>query len=153
VRVMDNNLRSMFQILARRFGFLSEQCCENCCRESISLMQSHILFEIKKQHKPSIQDIANELGVDITTFSRQIKALVERGLVKKTPEPNDNRIQILSLTPEGEAIDQSIDFQVNKNLYSVLEHLSDFERESVIRSIKLLNDSMEKSNICCIPPR
>jgi DNA-binding MarR family transcriptional regulator len=78
---------------------------------------------------------------------------VERGLVKKTPEPNDNRIQILSLTPEGEAIDQSIDFQVNKNLYNVLEHLSDFERESVIRSIKLLNDSMEKSNTCCIPPR
>ncbi|MGI2295942.1 MarR family winged helix-turn-helix transcriptional regulator [Paenibacillus sp. GXUN7292] len=150
----ENNLRAMFLILARRFGFLSEQCCDNnCCGQEISLTQSHILFEIKQQNNPSIQDVSNALGVDITTFSRQVKALVEKGLVKKTPHPDDNRIQVLSLTPEGEAINLSIDVQVNQNLYEVLSHLSDFERESVIRSIGLLNDAMLKSKSCCTPLR
>ncbi|WP_029192528.1 MarR family winged helix-turn-helix transcriptional regulator [Paenibacillus harenae] len=149
----NNNLRAMFLVLARRFGFLSELCCENCCGQEISLVQSHILFEIKNQHNPSIQDVANALGADITTFSRQVKALAEKGLVKKTPHQDDNRVQILSLTPEGEAVNLGIDIQVNQNLYDVLSHLSDFERDSVIRSIGLLNDAMLKSKSCCTPLR
>lgn len=150
---MQHNLRAEFLIMARRFGFLSENCCDNCCGQEISLIQSNILFEINNQHNPSIQNVSNALGVDITTFSRQVKSLVERGLVKKTPHPDDNRIQILSLTPDGESIHRNIDIQMNQNLYDALSHLSDFERESIFRSIKLLNEAMLKSNSCCTPLR
>ena len=149
---MEANLREAFQLLARRFGFLCENCC--CCGEKeVSLMQSHILFEINRLHQPSVQEAANALGVELTTFSRQIKALVERGLVKKSPHPSDNRVQILGLTPEGSAVERRIHNQVNGMLQEVLSHLSDFERESVIRSIYLLNEAMQKSRTCCIPPR
>ncbi|WP_248924507.1 MarR family winged helix-turn-helix transcriptional regulator [Paenibacillus hamazuiensis] len=150
---MENNLRGMFQLMARRFGLLSERCCETCCGDRLTVMQSHVLFEIKRRHNPSIQDVANALGMDVTTFSRQAKTLAEKGLIKKTPAPSDNRIQILSLTPEGAALEQSVDEQVNETLRQLLSHLSDFERESVIRSIGLLNDAMQKSNLCCIPPK
>lgn len=151
---MENtNLRSLFQMIVRRFGFLNEQCCENCCGEEISLLQSHILYEIKRQNDPSMQEVAGALGIDITTFSRQIKTLVDRELVKKTPHPNDNRINILSLTEKGETMEINIDQEMNHYLSQILSHLSEYERESVIRSVKLLNDAMKKSESYCCPPK
>lgn len=151
---MENtNLRSLFQMIVRRFGFLNEQCCENCCGEEISLLQSHTLYEIKRQNDPSMQEVAGALGIDITTFSRQIKTLVDRELVKKTPHPNDNRINILSLTEKGETMELNIDQEMNHYLNQILSHLSEYERESVIRSVKLLNDAMKKSESYCCPPK
>ncbi|MDQ6418363.1 MarR family winged helix-turn-helix transcriptional regulator [Paenibacillus sp. LHD-117] len=147
------NVRNMFQILSRNFGLLNEQCCDSCCGQEVSLVQSHILYEINRQHKPSMQEIAGALGMDITTFSRQVKTLVEKDLVKKTPHPTDNRINILSLTPEGLSIENSINLTVNAQLNGVLSRMSEFERETVLRSIQLFNDAMLQSGSCCVPPK
>ncbi|MCH1626898.1 MarR family winged helix-turn-helix transcriptional regulator [Ferdinandcohnia quinoae] len=144
------NLREIFQVMTRRFGFLNKNCCSigGC---DISLIQSHILYEIDQQHNPSMQQIAETLGTDITTFSRQVQSLVKMKLVKKTPDTDDRRIYILSLTTEGKFIATSIDEQMNTFLNEVFSHMNEFEKETVIRSIRLLNDAMEKSSMCCAP--
>ncbi|WP_373231466.1 MarR family winged helix-turn-helix transcriptional regulator [Cohnella sp.] len=151
--MMTANLRTTFQLLMRRYGNLSENCCESCCDSSITLLQSNIMHEIKRQHNPSMQEIAYALGIDITTFSRQVKTLVESNLVKKTPDPQDNRIQILTLTQEGERLNMEIDKQVNSDLNQVLSQLSEFERQSVINALRLLDKAMLQSNVCCPPPK
>lgn len=147
---MENtNLRTLFQLIVRRFGFLNDQCCDKCCGEDISAVQSHILFEVKRQSSPSMQDVAKALGLDITTFSRQVKTLVDKGYVKKTPHPNDNRVNLLSLTAKGENVEGNIDNEMNQYIANILSHLSEYECESVVRSIQLLNNAMQKT----IPPR
>lgn len=147
------NVRNLFQILSRNFGLLNEQCCDSCCGQEVSLVQSHILYEINRQHKPSMQEIAGALGMDITTFSRQVKTLVDKGFVKKTPHPSDNRINILALTPEGLNVENNINLTVNAQLNGVLSMLTAFERDTLLRSIQLFNDTMQKSDSCCVPPR
>ncbi|WP_449536540.1 MarR family winged helix-turn-helix transcriptional regulator [Ferdinandcohnia sp. Marseille-Q9671] len=147
------NLRSLFQMFVRRFGFLHEQCCDSCCGEDISLLQSHILYEITRQKQPSMQEVAGALGIDITTFSRQIKTLVDKDLVKKTPHPDDNRVNILSLTQKGKSMESNIDRTMNDYLTHILSHLSEYERDSVIRSVQLLDDAMKKSQGFSCPPR
>lgn len=142
------NLRELFQVMTRSFGLLNKNCCSTGGYD-ISLIQSHILYEIDHQHKPSIQQIADTLGTDITTFSRQIQSLVKMNLVKKTPDPVDRRISILSLTTEGKFIATTIDHEMNSYLNEVFSHMNEFEKETVIRSIKLLNDAMAKSSVCC----
>lgn len=145
----DTNLRTLFQLIVRRFGFLNDQCCDSCCGEEVSPSQSHILFEVARQSNPSMQDVAKALGLDITTFSRQVKSLVERGYLKKTPHPSDNRVNLLSLTAKGESVEGNITREMNQYIRQILSHLSEYERESVIRSIQLLNEAMQKT----IPPR
>ena len=147
---MEENLRELFQIMTRRFGFLNKNCCTAGGYE-ISLIQSHILYEIDRQHKPSMQQVAEALGTDITTFSRQVQSLVKMNMVKKTPDPDDRRVHILSLTTEGKYVATVIDQQMKSYLNEVFSHLNEFERETVIRSIKLLNDAMGKSKMCCAP--
>lgn len=145
------NVRELFQIMTRRFGFLNKNCCSagGC---DISLVQSHILYEIDRQHKPSMQQAAEALGTDLTTFSRQIQSLIKMNLVKKTPDPNDQRVNLLTLTTEGKYVAGSIDQQMNDYLNEIFSHMNDFEKDTVIRSIKLLNEAMAKSGQCCSTP-
>lgn len=145
------NLRELFQIMTRRFGFLNKNCC-SVAGIDISLAQSYILYEIDRRHNPSMQQIAEAMGTDITTFSRQVQALAKLNLVTKTPDLNDKRVYILSLTTEGKFVATTIDQQMNAYLNEVFSHLNEFEQDTVIRSLKLLVGAMEKSGTCCSLP-
>lgn len=145
------NVRELFQIMTRRFGFMNKNCC-SAGGFDISLIQSHILYEIDRQHKPSMQQVAEALGTDITTFSRQVQSLIKIKLVKKTPDPDDRRVNLLSLTTEGKYVAASIDRQMNEYLNEIFSHMNDFEKETVIHSIKLLNEAMAKSGQCSSTP-
>ena len=144
------NTRELFQVMTRRFGLLNKNCCQ-IGGHDISLIQSHILYELLRRDKPSMQQVADTLGMDITTFSRQIQTLVKMELVLKTPLPEDRRISQLSLTAQGKYVAAKIDAEMNQYLNEVFSNMSEFEREMVIKSVKLLNEAMSKSTVCCKP--
>lgn len=144
------NIRELFQIMTRRFGFLNKNCCQIGSNE-ISLIQSHILYEIDRTNRPSMQQIAETLGIDITTFSRQIQTLIKMELVTKTSLPEDRRVHQLTLTTQGKFIASAIDAQMNQYLDEVFANMSEFEKDMVIKSVKLLNEAMAKSTVCCKP--
>ncbi|MFC0298556.1 MarR family winged helix-turn-helix transcriptional regulator [Geobacillus jurassicus] len=144
------DIRQLFHVMTKRFGLLNKNCC-SVGGIGISLVQSHILYEIDRLKTPSIQQAADALGMDVTTFSRQIQTLVKMNLVKKTPYPEDRRIHLLSLTAEGKYLAAKIDAEMNHYLNEVFSYMSEFEKETVLRSIQLLNDCMAKSSVCCKP--
>ncbi len=90
--------------------------------------------------------------IDITTFSRQVQSLIKMKLVMKSPDQDDRRISILSLTPDGKAVADDIDQQMNQYLKEVFSTMSEDEKQIVITSIQLLNKSMAKTNKCCTTP-
>jgi DNA-binding MarR family transcriptional regulator len=144
------NYRSIFHVLTRRFGLLNKNCC-TVGKVEISTVQSHIIYEIDQINQPSMNQIAEALGIDMSTFSRQIQTLIKMGLVKKTQHHEDKRAYILSLTTEGKFVATSISTEMNVYLEEVFSDLNEFEREIVIKSIKRLNESMAKSTVCCKP--
>jgi len=144
------NKRELFQVLSRRFGLLNKNCCTVGGFE-ISTVHSHILYEIDKQTNPTMQQVADTLGIDVTTFSRQIQTLIKLKLVTKDPSVEDKRYYILSLTTEGKFLATSIETTMNTYLNEVFSHMNEFEQETVLRSIKVLNNAMAKSSICCTP--
>ena len=144
------NVRELFQVMTRRFGLLNKNCCQVGGTE-ISVVQSHILYELLRRSKPSMQQVAETLGMDITTFSRQIQTLVKMELVVKSPLPEDRRVFQLSLTTQGKYVAAKIDADMNQYLNEVFANMSDFERDMVLKSIQLLNGAMSKSSVCCKP--
>ncbi|AWC32509.1 MarR family winged helix-turn-helix transcriptional regulator [Bacillus cytotoxicus] len=145
-----NDARELFQVFARRFGFLNKNCCSIGGVE-ISLVQSHILCEISKRDQPSMQIVSEALGMDITTFSRQIQTLVKKKFVAKTPSPQDRRIHTLSLTTEGTFVVATINEQMNQYLNEVFSKMSPFEKDMILNSIQLLNNAMQDTDVCCKP--
>lgn len=111
------------------------------CNE-VSIVQSSILQEIAMLTMPSMQEVALAVGMDITTFSRQIGTLEKKGLVFKKPNDKDRRIYILSLTDKGEEVIKTINRIIAVKMEQSLSSMNDFERETVIRSMHVLEKKL-----------
>jgi DNA-binding MarR family transcriptional regulator len=135
-------VREQLQLFTRRFGLLNASCCDECCGEQVSLAQSHVLFEVRRAGSPSMQRVAEELGMDITTFSRQVKGLEKKGLVVRSVSTGDRRVSLLALTGEGLHMLEKIDRYMSGRLERVFAGMSDFERETVVRSLGVLNEAI-----------
>lgn len=139
------SVREQLQIFTRRFGLLNASCCDECCGEQVSMAQSHILFEVRRLENPSMQQVAEELGMDVTTFSRQAKSLEAKGLVTRRVSPDDRRVSLLGLTDEGTRVLIQIDNYMAEGLDHIFAQMSVFERDTVIRSLGLLNEAVTKA--------
>lgn len=139
-----NSIREELQLFVRRFGLLNSSCCEECCGEQLSLAQGHVLYEIRRVGRPSMQQVAEELGMDITTFSRQAKSLAAKGLIVRRVSPDDRRVNLLELTGAGEAIMVRIDSYMAERIGKVFDQMSGFEQETVTRSLGLLNQALAR---------
>ncbi|MSN26029.1 MAG: MarR family transcriptional regulator [Geobacter sp.] len=139
------SVREKLQIFARRFGLLNAACCDECCGEQVSLAQSHILFEIRRSGAPSMQQVAEELGMDVTTFSRQAKGLDAKGLIVRKVSPDDRRVTLLGLTDAGADVLARIDSYMTGRIDQIFASMTDFERETVVRSLGLLNEAVAKA--------
>ncbi|MBP3950386.1 MarR family winged helix-turn-helix transcriptional regulator [Bacillus suaedae] len=141
------NIREVFQVFGRRFGILNKNCCG--VGEAVTPVQSHIIYEIAKLKEGSMQEVAEVLNSDITTFSRQIQTLVKMGLVSKHASVKDKRMYLLSLTKKGMEVHTGIGEEMERNLENLFKNMTLFEQETVIRSLQLLNKHMGESTSCC----
>jgi DNA-binding MarR family transcriptional regulator len=141
--------RELLIIFVRRFGLLNASITHGCCGEKVSIVQSHILYEIERQQNPSMQKIAEALGIDITTFSRQIKSLHKKGIIEKRANKEDGRVFLLSLTSEGKRIKGRIDSEMNRYIQQILLQMSSEEQEKVIRAVTQLNEALIKTGNAC----
>jgi DNA-binding MarR family transcriptional regulator len=143
-----SSVREELQLFVRRFGLLNASCCDQCCGEQVSMVQSHILYEIRRAESPSMQQVAEELGMDITTFSRQAKSLEAKGLTVKRVSPDDRRVSLLGLSPAGEDVLGRIDRYMADRIERLFSSMTSFERETVIRSLGLLNSALATTGCC-----
>ena len=142
------SVREILQLFVRRFGLLNAACCDECCGEQVSLAQSHILFEIRRKGAPSMQQVAEELGMDVTTFSRQAKGLEAKRLIVRTVSSEDRRVSLLSLTNAGKDALERIDKYMANRIEQIFSSMSTFERETVVRSLGLLNEALDRVGCC-----
>lgn len=144
------DVRAILQITMRRFGMLNKNCC-SVEDHDISQVQSHILYELARTEGPSMQQVAETIGMDITTFSRQIQTLVKMELVEKRQSSEDKRMYHLYLTEKGDKLEDEINQQMLHYLTNVFSNISEKESVEVVQSLKVLNAAMSKSSMCCKP--
>ena len=54
-------------------------------------------------------DVADSTALDLSTVSRHLRALEDAGLLTRSPDPDDRRASLLSLTDEGRvALDHAV---------------------------------------------
>ncbi len=141
-------MREKLQVFVRRFGLLNASCCEVCCGEQVSIVQSHILFEVRRIGAPSMQQVAEELGVDVTTFSRQAKTLETKGLIIRSISPDDRRVNLLGLTDRGWQVLAQIDRYMETKIEQIFSSMTPFERDTVIGALGLLNEAVARTGGC-----
>ncbi|MFZ5846281.1 MarR family winged helix-turn-helix transcriptional regulator [Nocardioides pakistanensis] len=60
------------------------------------------LMKVLRQRGPlRLSTLATALEVDASTVSRQVRHLEDRGLLERSPDPDDGRAHRIGLSPEG----------------------------------------------------
>lgn len=62
------------------------------------------LARIRDLQPVRISDLADVIDTERSTVSRQVAELTSLGLVSRSPDPDDGRAAVLSLTEEGQAV-------------------------------------------------
>ena len=82
-------------------------------------------------------------SVDKGAVSRQVQALLELGLIERSPDPEDRRAMILAVTEEGRRRLATIAQARRRQLTTRLESWSDEELSAFVRSLARYNASLE----------
>jgi DNA-binding MarR family transcriptional regulator len=90
-------------------------------------------------------DLAADTYLDLSTVSRQIRSLVDRGLVDRTPDPDDRRGALLSATASGVAAYEHYRDQRNEQLARLLDSWPPEDRFQLIRLFGRLNDDFAEN--------
>lgn len=91
-------------------------------------------------------DLAADAFLDLSTVSRQVRSLVERGLVERYPDPEDRRGTLLRPTDAGHAAFQQYRRQRDRELAALLEPWPPEDRNALIRLLGRLNDDLERGH-------
>lgn len=124
----DISLLIKLVLMVRRFR---NQLDEGLRRIDQSTARMEMLSAILNMQGPKSQtDLARRLRVEAATVTRMVDILGKEGLVERTPDPNDRRVNLLSISPKGEAVLEEI-FRVYDRLRNHL--LQDLAAEDVER--------------------
>ena len=100
-------------------------------------------MRILRQGERCMSDVAAGLGVGVSSATHVIERLVDKGLVKRSDDPEDRRLVLCSLTEAGE---QVMDDKANLDtaeLRAVAKLLDVEELQMVMRSMKALNKVLQ----------
>lgn len=124
---IDNNLGHLLQHLAGSLARQSDQLLQDCLGSGYS--QFKILRVLEQNPNIKQRAIAQDLGQTEASISRQIKLLVERGLLSVTISPKNRREHITALTSRGDKLTQEA-VELFNNLHApLLDSLSSKQQE------------------------
>ena len=88
-------------------------------------------------------DLADLVGLDLSTISRHLRTLEADGHVARKPDPDDGRATLLAVTRSGQRVVRQAREQRIAMLAEALDNWSDADRAGLIRLTRQLADSLE----------
>ncbi len=90
-----------------------------------------LLVRVSEEAPVRMSDIAGTVELDLSTISRQIRDLVNAGLIARTPDPADGRAVLLSLTELGTSVLEAVSESRRRVLARAVADWSDEERNAL----------------------
>lgn len=135
-----NRIRQATRQIVRDLDFLKGSFLETGC----SAPEVHTLLELDLAGQLAVSQLADTLRQDKSTASRNVKALVERGLVKMVADPADGRGRLLSLTIAGQKKAEEINTLADGQVAQALSLLDEDQRRTVVDGILLYAKVLER---------
>jgi len=105
----------------------------------LTLTQLACLATLHRHGEMTPSDLAAHEKVQPPSMTRTVNGLAERGLVQRTPDPNDGRQVVVSLTEAGADLLATDRAQREQWLTQRLADLSADERETLARAAVILD--------------
>lgn len=128
---------------------------DRACCYGVSVSQCYALKAVADAEALTINDLAGHLFLDKSTASRVANGLVEKGLLRKEPDPDDGRVVKLVTTAEGRVIHRRIETDLAAEYGELLVAFPPEVREAVTEVVGRLARSFASrvetsGGSCCV---
>jgi MarR family transcriptional regulator, organic hydroperoxide resistance regulator len=83
--------------------------------------------------------LAQAIRADKSRIIGVLDELQQADLIERHPDPADRRVHLLSRTPAGSAVQQSVQAAIRRNEDELLAYLPDGDRAAFLRSLQALD--------------
>lgn len=117
---------------------------QHALRTGLSTTQASILSLLSLEGEKTTSDVSNFLGVSLPTVSDSVRALVNKGLVKRRPDSRHRRATLLTLTRAGRVGGRRA-ANVPEFLAMALGTLSAAQQERLLPTLVLLLRALQEN--------
>jgi len=97
-----------------------------------------VLAEVRRLEPVRPSDLAEQMHLDLSTVSRHVTGLVDRGLLERAADPYDARAQLVRLTPAGEGVFTTIVESRAASIGDAVRHWSTSDRRQLTALLERL---------------
>ena len=124
-------MRRFSRFYTRRIGVLQDGFLQS----PFGLAEARVLYELTQRDRPTATELCDSLELDAGYLSRILRGFGDRGLVTRTPSPEDRRQSRLSLTAKGRKAYAPLERRSHDEVATILGALEAAEQERVIAAM------------------
>lgn len=102
-----------------------------------------LLVGIERLGPIGVVDMADRVGRDYTTVSRQVAKLESLGLVERRASERDARVRVATITPKGKAMTDTLDAAREKAAHALFASWDKEDFDNLVRLMRRLADAIE----------
>lgn len=103
-----------------------------------------LLVRVSEQAPVRLSDLADAVRLDLSTVSRQTRALVAAGLLVKVEDPHDGRAVLVSLSDRGRSVLDEVSDTRRELLAEVIADWTDEERNTLATGLIRLGSGLDR---------
>lgn len=85
--------------------------------------------------------LADAIGADKSRIIGTLDELQDAGLIERTPDPNDRRVRLLSITPKGRRVRRAVRKDIRAHEDRILAPLPAADRQAFLRTVRHFYDT------------
>ena len=141
--VPDYQLEQFQELILKLFQCCQERMQYQCERFGLPDAEFRCLMLFGEERYLTAKGIAHKMNVVKSRVSKIIDGLLKKKLLQRIKDPEDSRISLLSLTPQGNKKLNDINGFLKKVHYEVLTQMEPDQRKTVLTNLDILKASME----------
>ncbi|MEW7007403.1 MULTISPECIES: bifunctional helix-turn-helix transcriptional regulator/GNAT family N-acetyltransferase [unclassified Lentilitoribacter] len=126
------NVRHFNRFHTKLVGALNE----GLLASDFSLVQVRLMYELNHNDNLAASDLMDILKLDRGYLSRLIASLEEQNLISKTPDANNGKRMVLSLTDKGKHVEDQLEQLSSQQVADLIRPLPNTERRQLVRSMQ-----------------
>lgn len=111
--------------------------------KNLTIAEANAIYAVGPDEPKTMKEIAETLGVAVSTPTRTIDRLLEKGFVNRTVGEKDRRKLLIELTPKGKELLADIDKENLEITRKMLKGLSDEEIETFKQILSKISENIE----------
>ncbi|MEL7669106.1 MarR family transcriptional regulator [Methanobacterium sp.] len=141
----DDDIRvvtALFDVINNKLSKASQETLLKIYK-NLTIAEASAIYAIGPDEPKTMKQIAETLGVAVSTPTRTIDRLLEKGFVNRKVGENDRRKLLIELTPKGKKLLLDIDKENLEITKKMLNGLSDEEIETFKEILFKISENIE----------